>query len=208
MVSTIVGWYMKHFVDLEGDIPQMARKAYRMGASQPKLLFLGKGDGTFEDISKNAGSAITSPRMGRGAAFADYDGDGRIDVAVTNKNQMAQVLLNRFVLPEDRNWVIFELRAPAPNVFAVGARLQVTSGDRTFTREVQAGTSYLSADDLAVHVGLGTSGIDQVLVRWPDGAREVFENVPANRRLRLEKGSGRPASPTTGAAADEVTGSG
>jgi hypothetical protein len=192
VVTNMVGWWMKHFNDPSGDIPQMRSEAYRAGASQTKLLFLGREDGTFADITATAGRDITSPRMGRGAAFADFDGDGRMDVAVSNKNQAAQVLLNRM---EPRGaWLILELRAPPPNVFAVGARARVHAGGRTFTRELYAGTSYLSGDDLALHFGLGeAAGAERIEVRWPDGTSEVFEDLPANARLRLVQGTGQGA---------------
>lgn len=214
VMSNMVIWYMRNFYEKkENDIPQMGPEAFRMGASQPRLLYMGKGDGTFEDIlevvrkvreerssleakgievpdrfeGRSAGSAITEPIQGRGAAFADFDGDGRLDVAITNKNAPAQVLLNRF--PPRGSWTIIDLRAPSPNVYAVGARVSITAGGRTWMREVYAGTSYLSAEDLAVHAGLGSARrIDSVTVRWPGGPTEVFEDLPVDQRLLLRRG--------------------
>jgi hypothetical protein len=154
------------------------------------LLFLGKGDGTFVDITKDAGPEITDETQGRGAAFADFDGDGRLDVAVTNKNSPVQVLLNR--LPAAGSWTILDLRAPPPNVFAVGARVRIEAGGRAFVRELYAGSSYLSGDDLSVHAGLGSAAtIDRVTVRWPGGDVEMFPSLPVNQRLTLRKGEGR-----------------
>lgn len=187
VLSGMVIWYMRNFYTAsKDDIRQMGPQAFRLGSEQPKLLFLGRGDGTFEDITDRSGDEISDGRIGRGAAFADFDADGRVDVAVTNKNDLAQVLLNR--MPPRGNWVILDLRAPPPNVFAVGARVQVTAGGRTFTREVYAGTSYLSGDDMGVHFGLGNADrIERVWVRWPGGFEQVFGELPVNQRLRLGK---------------------
>jgi hypothetical protein len=192
VVSTMVGWYMRHFAEAApGDVPQMRREAYNLGASQPKLIFFGREGGVFEERADAAGREITGPRMGRGAAFADFDGDGRIDVAVTNKNQPAQVLLNRVPVPATRRWVMIELRAPPPNVFAVGAQIRIQADGKTFLSEVHAGTSYLSASDLAQHFGLGeVERIDRIIVRWPDGVEETFPGAPLNQRVRIEKRTG------------------
>ncbi|HZN56583.1 MAG TPA: CRTAC1 family protein [Planctomycetota bacterium] len=191
VLSGMVAWYMRHFyTPKEGEIRQMGPDAFRLGAEQPKHLFLGRGDGTFEDISEHGGREIMKYRQSRGAAFADYDGDGRLDVAVTNKNSPTEVLLNR--MTPRGNWTILSLRAPPPNIFAVGARVQVLAGGKTFTRELHAGTSYLSGDDLRVHVGIGSATtLDEVTVRWPGGCVEVFRGLPANQPITLTKGSSR-----------------
>jgi len=186
VVSGMVRWYMKNIHDPENDIPQMREEAYKSGPHQTKLLFLGGEGGVFRDVTEEAGYAIQDERMGRGAAFGDLDADGGVDVAVTNKNGEAQVLVNK--LPERGNWVILDLRAPAPNVFGVGARVRVRAGGRIWTREVYAGTSYLSGDDLGLHFGLGDiTSIDSVDVRWPDGTVKKYTDIEINRRQTLTK---------------------
>jgi hypothetical protein len=193
VVANYVGWYMEHFHDAGGDIPQMRPEAYRAGARQTKLLFRGGPGGRFTDITGESGYGIESPRMARGAAFADFDGDGGVDVAVTNKNEAAQVLINRF--PARGNWVVLDLRTPRPNVFAVGARVRVRAAGRTATREVYAGTSYLSGDDFGLHFGLGEAKeIEWVEVRWPDGTTEIFHGLEVNRRQVLRQGEGVTAA--------------
>jgi hypothetical protein len=189
VASGLAVWYMRHFyTPTSSDIPQMGPQAFRLGAEQTKLLFLGKGDGTFEDVTSKAGYGITGEWQGRGAAFGDLDDDGRLDVVVSNKNDTAQVLLNR--LPVRGNWVLLDLRAPPPNVFAIGARVRITAGGKTWTRELYAGTSYLSADDLAIHAGVGNArSIDEVAVRWPGGEVETFRGVPINKRSTIVKGT-------------------
>jgi hypothetical protein len=178
----MVLWYLRHFSDSDPtDIPQMRAEAYRAGADQSRLLFLGKGDGTFVDVTDEMGDTFRAERMGRGAAFGDLDRDGRLDVVVTNKNQPAQALLNR--MPRRGSWLELELRGRPPNVFAIGARARVHAGGRTLTREVCAGTSYLSADDTVLHFGLGPAAVvDRIEVRWPGGATTVHPGPAINRR--------------------------
>ena len=202
--SNMVLWYLRNMNDGSKDIPQMERKAFNAGASQRKLLFRGQAEGRFREVSDEAGYEITSPRMGRGAAFADFDLDGRMDVAVSNKNETAQLLLNR--MPRRGNWTVFDLRAETPNTFAIGARVRVEFEEElprlggevartrklVLTRELHAGTSYLSASELAVHFGVGrASRISRAEVRWPDGSVETFEDLPVNIRSTLVKGSGQ-----------------
>jgi enediyne biosynthesis protein E4 len=74
-------------------------------------------------------------------------------------------------------------------VFAIGARVTIRAGGRTFTRELHAGSSYLSSDEPAVHAGLGPAQrIEEVTVRWPGGPVETFTNLPVNRRMTLRQG--------------------
>ena len=187
MVLFWMRWRGKDTETYLADHPQMKQDVYNLGADQPKHLFLGRGDGSFVDASDQAGDNILGPRMSRGAAFADFDRDGRIDVAASNKNQLAQVLLNR--MPRKGRCVEIALRGKAPNTFAVGARVRVTAGERTFTRTVDAGTSYASSSDYVVHVGLGAATrIDRVVVRWPDGTETSYENLPVDTLYRLVQG--------------------
>jgi hypothetical protein len=180
--GNMVLWYLRHFAEAAPtDVPQMRPEAYRAGADQSRLLFLGKGDGTFVDVTDEAGSTFSTEWMGRGAAFGDLDRDGMLDVVVTNKNQPAQVLVNH--MPRRGSWLALELRGRPPNVFAIGARARVHVGTEVFTREVYAGTSYLSADDTVLHFGLGSAVVvDRVEVRWPGGATRVYPGPAINRR--------------------------
>jgi predicted nucleotidyltransferase len=167
--------------------PQMTGPAFALGSDQPKLLFLGRGDGTFLEASEQAGRTFRLPRMGRGAAFADFDDDGRIDVAVSNKNQPLQVLLNR--IPPAGSWLKLELRARPPNVHAVGARVWVHTPAVTLTREILAGSSYCSSDMYTAHFGLGVDpGPVEVEVRWPDGKVERFSGLLPERHYLVRQG--------------------
>ncbi len=202
IVTTMILWYMGQR-DQEDDpsvgetdvVPQMSPESFQGDAEQPKRLFLGKGDGTFEDVTERVGGGFDDERMGRGAAFADLDGDGRIDILVSNKNDDAEVWLNR--MPVAGSFVTLDLRAPAPNTFAVGAVVTIEAGGKKHTRLADTSASYLSSNDRIIHVGLGPLGegeakVDRIVVRWPGGEREELGPLEADARHVITKGAGRP----------------
>jgi enediyne biosynthesis protein E4 len=87
--------------------------------------------------------------------------------------------------------VLVQLRGASGNRDAVGARVTVTSGGRTQTRDVKAGSSYLSQNDLRVHVGLGDATmVDRIRVQWPSGGIEDVANVAADQIITIGEGKG------------------
>jgi hypothetical protein len=185
----------------------MRKSAYQSSSDQSKILFLGKGDGTFEEVTERTGKTFQYKRMGRGAAFADLDLDGRMDIVVSNKNQPAQVLLNR--IPPKGHWLELKLRGRRPNPFAVGARARVHAGGKCLTREVYAGTSYMCGDDGILHFGLGSAAaVDRIEVRWPGGRTETYPGGPADILMTIEdRGPANPVPqivPASVPAADPV----
>ncbi len=186
-------WLPDWLVGIEEDLetlseyPQMMPQAFNLPAHQPKHLFLGDGKGKFTDYAEEVGDPMLDTKMSRGAAFADFDDDGRMDVAVSNKNQNTQILLNR--LPPKGAWMKVFLAQTGKNPFAVGAKVQVKVGDRWFTRALLAGTSYCSSDAYPLHFGLGmVDKVQEVKIRWPDGNTEIHRELKANRSYKIEKG--------------------
>ncbi len=156
---------------------------------QRMQLFWRRGEEGFFDVTDVAGEPFQKPRVGRGAAAADYDGDGNIDMAIV-ENGGGLVLLRNAGSVENR-WVAFALGQPGGNRFALGARLQLRAGGVRQTHVVGSSPSYLSHNDLTVHFGIGTAErIDTLTVRWPDGVEETWTDLEVNRRHRLERGSG------------------
>ena len=141
-----------------------ASAAYR----QRKLLFHNRGNGTFDEVAAQYGSVLTEPRVSRGLAIGDFDGDGRIDVVINDLDGAPQLLHNE--LAPAGHWLEVTLKGKSPNTSAIGAVVTVQTGGVQQMRLVQSGTGYLSQDDKRLHFGLGTANrADAVVVLWPDG---------------------------------------
>jgi hypothetical protein len=153
-------------------------------------LFHNTGRGTFEDAGSRGGAVFTRAEISRGAAFGDIDNDGDTDVLVTNNNGPARLLLNRGT--SGNHWLQVRLQQDTGDRFAFGARVGIErAGKPTLWRRVKTDGSYLSASDLRVQIGLGASAqIDAVVVEWPDGTRERWRGVTADRVVTLRRGGG------------------
>ena len=160
--------------------------------AQRKQLFHNEGRGKrFRDTSREGGPVFQIEEVSRAAAFGDIDNDGAIDIVVTNNNGPVRLLRNQ--VGARRHWLIVKLDSPKLNRFAIGARVAVVRrGQDTLWRRVHSDSSYLSANDVRVHFGLGDKPeIEAVLVHWPDGAKERFEGVKSDRIVKLRQGAGK-----------------
>jgi hypothetical protein len=159
-----------------------------MTFAEPKLLHHNLGNGKFADVTAQLGSDLTSPWAGRGAAFADFDNDGDVDVAVNNLGSRPSLFLNEGG-HRSGNWLLIELVSKAGNRGATGARVTVETEQTRQMQEVTAGNSYQSSNDWRLHFGLGTSpAAKSVVIRWPDRQLQRFDGVAANRRYSLKQG--------------------
>ncbi len=117
---------------------------------EPKLLDMNQGNGTFCDAHDLAGPAIQEARASRGLAVGDLFNDGNMDVVVENLDGAPTIFKNPGVA--GRHWVSFELAGTKSNRLAIGARLKLIAGGVTQTEEIHSGGSYLSQNDLRVHL--------------------------------------------------------
>jgi hypothetical protein len=155
-----------------------------------KNLLLRNENGKFTDVTATAGAALQLAEITRGAAFGDLDNDGRVDVAITNNNGPARLLLNR---SRAGNWLSARLEgAGKVNRDGLGALVKVRRrGGADLVRRVHTDSSYCSASDRRAHFGLGASEAESVEVTWPDGTVERWDRPGNNRPINLVKGSGR-----------------
>jgi hypothetical protein len=144
--------------------------------------------GKLQDRSDSVGSALRRPRVGRGLATLDYDGDGDLDLALANNGGPAELLSNQG--GNRSGWVALDLIGVRSNRGGVGARLEAELEGLPWVEEVRAGSSYLSQNELAVFVGLGESLEVDLTVQWPSGASEELKGLAARRRYWVKEGSG------------------
>jgi hypothetical protein len=164
---------------------------FRQGATyaQRKLLFRNASLRRFVEVGRSVGPAFAVAKVGRGLASADIDNDGDLDLLVTNNGQTADLLRNDG--GNRGNALLIRLRGDQENTEAIGARIRVTAAARTQLRDVKAGASYLSQNDLRVHVGLGAATSAEIIdVQWPSGRMETMRNVQANQIITIEEGAG------------------
>jgi hypothetical protein len=153
---------------------------------QEQSLFRGLGNGKFVDAARAAGPVLDVKTVSRGACFADYDNDGKMDAFVVNLGSLATLIHN--VSTDTGHWITFQLRGTKSNRDGIGTRIEVYTGTRKLIAERIAGSGYLSQDDARVHFGLGSaSKIDRVVLHWPSGREQILENVAADRVMTVEE---------------------
>jgi hypothetical protein len=182
------GW--QDFFEVTGHVyPQVDTTHTATRYLQPKLLFLNRHDGTFQNISRRVGPALQIPQVSRGLALGDLFNDGRVEAVA--ENLVGEPMILRPEGGPKNHWVSFQLEGVECNRLALNARMRVTAGDLVQLGEVISGGSYLSQSDLRIHFGLGTHDIlDQVEILWPDGKKETLTHLAANRFYVMREGHG------------------
>lgn len=167
-----------------------------MTYAQPNLLFHNQSDGRFVEVGQKAGSGFATSKVSRGAAFGDIDNDGDIDILVLNIDDTPTLLRNE--AGNRYNWLKITTRGTQSNRDGIGARIdlfcsQCYPGSERQTREVRAGSSFLSSSDLRAHFGLGqASQVDSMKIRWPSGVVQRFVDFEVNQWLVVVEEDGLP----------------
>ncbi|MCY3777840.1 MAG: CRTAC1 family protein, partial [Candidatus Aminicenantes bacterium] len=173
------------------DDRQPADSAYPY--AQENQLFRGDGTGRFREIGSDvAGAALELAEVSRGAAFGDIDNDGDVDIAISNNNGPARLLLNQ--VGSRNHWLGVRLEGDgaAPSAIYQARVALFREGRQPLWRRCHTDGSYLSANDSRILFGLGSSkDVDRVEVHWPDGLCESWIGVGEDRYVKLRKGSGR-----------------
>jgi hypothetical protein len=183
------------FIDLfisKGNVSNQPDFAQR----DPPNLLLGKPDGTF--VEGGIGAGIVGFARGRGAALADFNLDGLLDLVEVDYGTPARLWRNLGARPTAQapggHWLELSVRQPQPNGFAIGSWVDVRAGDLTTTRELTVGGGHASGDLGWVHVGLGLADAADVRIHWPDGETGPWVHVAADNFAIIERGATRAQS--------------
>lgn len=153
---------------------------------QEQSLFRNLGTGKFADVSEGAGPVLAAKTVSRGACFADYDNDGKIDAFVVNLGARGTLLHN--VSQNSNHWLTVKLKGKKSNRDGIGAHLELVAGGRKRIAQRVAGSGYLSQDDGRIHFGLGTATkADKLTIHWPSGQGQTLENLSVDRIITVEE---------------------
>ena len=153
------------------------------GVFKPDFLFQNKGDFQFESVGSAWG--LSDPTYSNGAAYADFDNDGDLDLILNNLNGVARLYQNSIADNSQvgARFLQLQLKGPQGNLQGIGTRIWVYRDGQLSYGEQQLQRGYLSSVDPVMHFGLGSKKVDSVIVVWPGGQMQVMRDVKANTRI-------------------------
>lgn len=180
--------------DTETKIKQKLQSIQNLpSAKLTNYMYRNTGDINFENVSKNWG--FTDKSCSNGAAFADLDNDGDLDLLINNVNQEAFVYENKSNLTEN-NYLKIRLKGKKGNINGLGSRLKVTTKENRQYYEHFLSRGYESSVDPTIHFGLGTHQVaDSVEIWWPDDSYQSIYNVSSNQLIVLDQSKAAPREP-------------
>jgi len=164
----------------------------RVSYAEPSHLFHNLGGGKFQEVTTQMGPAFAAPRVARGAAYADIDNDGFLDVLVTTNSGPAYLFHNE---GGSSHSLRLKLVGTKSNRDGIGAVVHVTSGEGNKKdkqwKMLRSGSSYLSQSELVLTFGLGAQiKADTVEIQWPSGQVDKLSNLNAGQTITVEEGKG------------------
>ncbi len=157
---------------------------------QQSSLLRNQGDGTFTDVSLQAGSFFKTQIVSRGACFADYDNDGSIDAFIVTLGGKGILLHNTPPAAKSNHWLTIKLVGTRSNRDGYGARLEAIAGDVHQWVQTTSSSGYLSQNDPRAHFGLGRHAIvDMLTIHWPSGTVQTLRDLKADQVLKITEPS-------------------
>ena len=168
---------------------EIGRVQPRIQYKESPLLFRNAGQKRFDNATATVGAAFARPIVARGAAYADYDHDGDLDVLLTSNGGPAYLFRNDG--GNANSWIAVRTRGVKSNRDGIGAVVRVTSASGTQWNMVRSGSSYASQSDLTLTFGLGPDAtVSAIDVEWPSGTKDHLANIPAKQLITIEEGKG------------------
>ena len=165
----------------------------RVTYAQRPQLFHNDGRGRFEEIVDEAGDALQQPMVARGAAYADYDNDGDLDILMTSNGGAPRLLRNDG--GNTNNLLRVKTVGTESNRDGIGARVEVTVAGQSRWQMVKTGSSYASQSEVPLTFGLGNeTSVERLRVSWPSGQIDEVTGLAANEFLVIEEGRGTVSS--------------
>ena len=181
------GWQDIFVADghIENEIERVQK---RVSYAEPPHLFRNMGNGRFREVTMEMGREFSSPKVARGAAYADVDNDGFLDVVLTTNAGPAYLFHNE---GGSNHSLRLKLVGTTSNRDGIGAVVHVNSGRDKQWKVVHSGSSYLSQSELVLTFGLGAKSVaDSLEIQWPSGRTQQLTNVSAGQTVTVEEGKG------------------
>jgi hypothetical protein len=165
---------------------QSPNMAGRQKIDQPNTVFRNLEGTKWSAQTEDAGLAAQPPRRHRGAAVADFNHDGKLDVVVTALSAPAEIWINDS--PGSNHWLEFALQGIRSNRDGIGARIRVSAGGLVQFNHMSTAAGYASSSAAPVHFGLGAAKVaEEVAIRWPSGTVQKLKDVQSDQILRIKE---------------------
>ncbi|CAN5680465.1 VCBS repeat-containing protein [soil metagenome] len=180
-VKFVSNAYMQRQLDASADLDDSAIARMPDGSSH-NFIFKGDGKLKFEDKSNEWGTAKNKGYF-NGAAYADFDNDGDLDIAVNSINAPAVIYENN---GPKKNYISFSFIGDSLNTFGIGTKAYLFTKDRLQYQQLMLTRGFESSSEPRLHFGLDSiATIDSILIVWPNQKYQLFKNIPANQRLTV-----------------------
>ena len=185
--SLDAGGRSQAYVDAWSAINEFIRSGYTWSGYQRNNFYLNNRNSTFTEAASVLG--IGCIEDGRSFALSDFDGDGRLEIVLKNRTAPQVRIFQNRMNPLGPS-IAFSLRGVKCNRDAIGAVIELETSRGKQTRTLRAGSGFLSQHTKAVHFGLGgDAGKLRATIQWPNGAKQILDNLPTNHRIEVEEGS-------------------